>query len=185
MSSPHHFRKKKRRAHCAQHSIDALALFSKCASVLLECCSQYLLSLLFFFPLFLHTFSFTLLLCVTSKYALTHFEKRVNAPFGCCAQCILSLSLLSPLLSRQKDVCGADRSPTVFPDRRTYADGRRRSPYSRHHRHVSVVLFFSQYRFMSFFLIFHLSVFSRVGVHMGLPRGHQVCVSSCPLCDFF
>ena len=33
----------------------------------------------------------------------------------------------------------ADRSPTVLSDRRTYADGRRRSPYGRHHGHVSVV----------------------------------------------
>ena len=38
-----------------------------------------------------------------------------------------------------KHVRGADRSPTVLSDRRTYADGRRRSPYSRRHRHVSAV----------------------------------------------
>jgi len=47
---------------------------------------------------------------------------------------------------KQRGKCGttktcniADRSPTVLPDRRTYADGRRRSPHSRYHGHVSVV----------------------------------------------
>ena len=42
--------------------------------------------------------------------------------------------------SLQKLVTGVDRSPTVFAGRRTYADGRRRSPYSRHHRYLSVVI---------------------------------------------
>jgi len=44
------------------------------------------------------------------------------------------------LLSLQKHVRGADRSPIVFSDRRTYADGRRRPPYDRRCRHVSAVM---------------------------------------------
>jgi len=41
--------------------------------------------------------------------------------------------------SLQKRVRGTDRSRTVLSNHRTYADGRRRSLYSRRHRHVSVV----------------------------------------------
>jgi hypothetical protein len=39
-----------------------------------------------------------------------------------------------------KNMCNiADRSPTAFSDRRTCANGWRRSLYNRHHKHVSVV----------------------------------------------
>jgi len=43
------------------------------------------------------------------------------------------------LFTLQKHARGADRSPTAFPDRRTYADGQRRPPYDRRCRHVSAV----------------------------------------------
>jgi len=46
--------------------------------------------------------------------------------------------------SLQKLVTGADRSPTIFAGRRAYADGRRRSSYSLHHGHVSVVFLKAQ-----------------------------------------
>ena len=71
------------------------------------------------------------------------WKAGANASLECRAQSFFLLRLLLLLLyttSLQKLVTGADRSPTVFAGRRTYADGRRRSPYSRHHGHVSVVI---------------------------------------------
>jgi len=66
-------------------------------------------------------------LCACSKYVV------------CNAQAVHSLcrSNCAHASSLQEHVRGADQSPTVFSDRRTYADDRRRSPYSRHHGHIS------------------------------------------------
>ena len=62
-----------------------------------------------------------------------HFPKDARLLYGKRGEARMRLSL-------QKHALGADRSPTVLSDRRTYADGRRRPPYGLHHGHVPVVL---------------------------------------------
>lgn len=115
-------------------------------------------------PIFPHTFadsrSFSYL-----AYQRTHThtpDERMNWPVTHLSGAVMPLAQVSGYhmttseCALQKRVFGADRSPTVFCDRRTYASGQRRSPYSRRHRHVSVVMngrVFASFSFFFFFLL--------------------------------